>query len=108
MMNRKRIPFEASEMKKLIGLLEAAGIPFEYHDESIECDAITFDMWHYHIYYPVMSIDTKISVIQGYGSYGGSENLLEALVAGQGEPMGYMTAENAYEHIYAHWIGGDA
>lgn len=105
-----------TEIFKLKELLEDAHIPFEFTDEGFDWgDGNAFEK--YHIEYPCSykeSQDRVCSVIQGWGTYGAEDNLLEimGLLTPEEEKnncvCGWLTAQDVFERIQNHYKGGDA
>lgn len=123
-MEEKKVPeFKGkySEIFKLHRMLDEAGIPHDFVDETPDSrwimPGIGFDYTKYHIYYPSCdefrkgidsSTDTSsavCSIIEGYGTYGEENDLLEimGLLTPEEEQhdsvRGYLTAENVFERI---------
>ena len=97
-----------SEIFKLKEMLEKANIPFVYTDESFDLDEFSFEK--YHIEYPCSyknNQDRVCSVIQGWGTYGNEQDLLEimGLVTDEevGSIEGYLTAEDVFKRIQKHY-----
>ena len=96
-------------------MLEKADIPFVFADES--CDfGIDLHFEKYHIEYPCSykkNQDRVCSVVQGYGTYGAENNLLEimGLLTPEEEKddtvVGWLTAEEVFERIKHHYIRSD-
>lgn len=91
------------EMNKLRKLLDDMGIEWQDMSTTLIMDdlvknlpPIDLSMFRTHFSYN----DVRISVICGYGSYGGKKGLLE-MWDGNGEPEGYLTAEEVIERIKA-------
>ena len=88
-----------TEIFKLKSMLEESNIPFEFNIREFGADKL------YHICYPNGGHGRKCSVIQGKGSYGGEDNLLEimGLLTEEEEEydsvLGYLTAENVFDRI---------
>ena len=84
---------------KLKAMLEESHIPFEFKIRKFGVDKI------YQICYPKDGYRRKCSVIQGNGSYGGEDNLVEimGLLTEEEEAydsvLGYLTAENVFDRI---------
>lgn len=108
------------EIFKLKEMLEKAGIPFVYRDESWDrpvlngnCDKVISNAkwYHYHIYYPAKGDKIVCSIIQGDGSFGRDQDLLEIMGLLTEEEAehdcvaGYLTAEEVFERIEKHHKG---
>jgi hypothetical protein len=111
------------EIFKLHKMLEEAGIQHEFYDETPDTSWVVpglgFDYTKYHIFYPswdeyrkginleTYASSTGCSVIEGYGTYGDEQDLLEimGLLTPEeeecGSVCGYLTAENVFERIKA-------
>ena len=108
------------EIFKLKKMLEAEGIPFEFFDrfddmvpegKREKMRELCPDFEHYQLCYP--SDDNRwISVIEGIGSYGGSEDLLEIMGGDKpydryknGGPtvQGFLTARTVFNKIKKHY-----
>lgn len=123
-MEEKKVPeFKGKygEIFKLHHMLDEAGIPHDFVDETPDSRWIIpgmgFDYTKYHIYYPSCddfrkginsdtdTSDTVCSIIQGYGTYGEEDDLLEimGLLTPEEEEWdsvcGSLTAENVFERI---------
>lgn len=103
-------------------MLERAGIPFVFRDmledmdplgycEDIKTKFIHFE--HYQICYP-SDDDRWISVVEGLGTYGSDDDLLEIMggnkpydtfVYGENHVQGYMTARSVFNRIKKHYEG---
>ena len=99
-----------TEIFKLKEMLEEANIPFVYKDESWEYPHSETKIWyHYHIYYPIDGKKRICSIIQGDGSYGREQDLLEimGLLTKKEEEhnsvVGHLTAEEVFERISMHY-----
>ena len=88
-----------TEIFKLKDMLEESNIPFEFKIREFGADKL------YQICYPKDGYRRKCSVIQGKGTYGGEENLLEImglLTKAEEEydsVLGYLTAKNVFDRI---------
>ena len=85
------------EMQKLRDWLDQHSIPWEDCSEYI---GLFFDSWVCRTHF--MADNHKVSVINGYGTYGGfsffennNEGLLEVMsdIINDGEPIGFLTAD---------------
>lgn len=100
---------------KLKRMLEKEGIPFEFiegfgYDKRLKS---TFPdlLDRYQICYPNRGSDQKISVIEGFGTYGGEQDKLEIMGLltpwekyHQGDSViGWLTAENVFKRIKKDW-----
>lgn len=94
------------EIERLANMLKEAGIPFERDDEKqIAWPQAERYPYMRRVHYP-NNKDCVCSAIQGYGSYGNNENLIEimGLAPEQSDGVaGYLTAENVFLRIKAHW-----
>lgn len=86
------------EMIKLRQMLDDMGIKWEDVSSHYEVKEITIDLSIYRTHFEHKG--RHISVIIGHGTYGGNEGLLE-MWDGNGEPEGYLTAEEVIERIKA-------
>lgn len=86
----------------LRNMLAAAGIKYEFKDRSSKI--IDFENYQIRVYEP-KSGKQIISVIEGRGTYGEEENLLEIMGCLTPEEekddrvLGWLTAENVFERI---------
>ena len=90
------------EIERLDAMLRDAGIPFERADDLW---SKTFSI--HRIQYP-QRLKYVFSAIQGYGTYGSKENLLELWCRSKSpfeDPEGYLTAEEVFERIKKHYEG---
>ena len=100
-----------TEIFKLKEMLENANIPFVFKDESYLFEPIGEEK--YQIEYPCTFLKggRVCSCIQGYGTYGAEQNLLEIMglltpeEAEQDSVCGWLTADNVFERIKKHWEG---
>ena len=84
-----------TEIFKLKKMLEENNIPFDYEDNSL-CKGSQ----HHQICVPCFDLKKRvISVIQGFGTYGGQADLLEI--------MGLMTKEEKADDGVAGWLTAD-
>jgi hypothetical protein len=109
---RYRAKFVAKELKRLKGMLEEAGIPFEYEPDyqterlkklypksTKAVKAVSRGLRGDRIACPCHAIPV-FSVIETVFSRGGEDDLLECwCVAVSKEPVGYLTAEKVYDDI---------
>ena len=105
------------EIFKLKEMLEKENIPFDwtegwgYSKEKLEeIKTIAPDLWeHYQLCYPSFDVDTRVvSVIQGFGTYGAEDDLLEIMgllepEEGDGCVAGFLTAEEVFNRIKKHF-----
>ena len=110
------------EIFKLKEMLEREKIPFKwsegwgYNKEKLE-EIKTIDpdlAEHYQICYPVFDDSHRVlSAIQGYGTYGAEEDLIEIMGLLTPEEaqhdcvLGYLTAENVFNRIKNHYYRKD-
>ena len=102
------------EIFKLKRMLEKVGIPFEF----VECfgydkkllSVFPDIMDHYQIFYPSKGEDQKISVIEGFSTYGAEQDRLEIMglltpwERFEGDTVvGWLTAENVFKRIKKDW-----
>lgn len=100
-----------TEIFKLKEMLEKANIPFYWRDETCIFEYIGEEK--YQIEYPraYHNGERACSIIQGYGTYGAEQNLLEIMglltpeEAEQDSVCGWLTADNVFERIKKHWEG---
>ena len=83
------------EMIKLRQMLDDMGIEWEDVSEHYG-NLIDITIYRTHFEHK----GRHISVITGHGTYGGNKGLLE-MWGGNGEPEGYLTAEEVIERIKA-------
>lgn len=101
------------EIARLADMLKEAGIPFQW---DVQDYRPFYDDWKYQIFYPSMQVSIhgirySCSVIQGTGTYGCEDNLLE--ISGLLSPeekafddvKGWLTAEDVFERIKKHYEG---
>ena len=102
------------EIFRLKRMLEKAEIPFEFiegfgYDKSLK-EELPDLMEHYQICYPSRR-NMKISVIEGFGTFGREQDRLE-IMGGvtpyeqfhHGDsPIGFLTAENVFKRIKKDW-----
>lgn len=103
------------EIFKLKRMLEKEGIPFEFiegfgYDKRMK--ALYPDLLdHYQICYPKKDESQKISVIEGFGTYGGEGDRLEIMglltpwekYDTDGGVIGWLTANNVFKRIKKDW-----
>ena len=93
------------EIERLANMLKEAGIPFDRDDDlSRILDQEKFPYMR-RVHYP-QNEDWVCSAIQGYGSYGYKDNLIEimGLASTQSDGVeGGLTAEEVFQRIKAHW-----
>ena len=109
-----------NEMFKLKKMLEDADIPFVWienwgynEDRLKEMEQIAPDLVErYQICYPVFgdkNTDRVLSAIQGFGTYGAEQDLIEIMGLLTPEEakhdcvVGYLTAENVFKRIQTHY-----
>lgn len=106
------------EIFKLKKMLEEANIPFDWV-ENWGWDKKTLEelrniapdlIERYQICYPVFDCDYRIlSAIQGFGTYGANQDLIEimGLLSHEEEKhndvIGYLTAKDVFNRIKNHW-----
>ena len=95
------------EIKRLANMLKKAGIPFRYYDGDFRPQ---YNYFKNKIIYPDCARkDAVCSVVQGIYTYGGLENKLEIMGLLTEEEKeydnvcGWLTAEDVFERIKAHW-----
>ncbi len=103
-----------SEIFSLKEMLEKTNIPFVFTSESFELDEFSFEK--YHIEYPCSYKNNQervCSVIQGWGTYGSEQDLLEIMglltdkeEKEYGSVKGYLTAKDVFERIQKHYERG--
>lgn len=98
------------ELDVLKSMLDEAKIPYEINDSPklVNFPECTIN----RIAYP--SIDNRVcSAIQGYGTYGNEENLIEIMGLLTDEEkeldyvVGHLTAKEVFERIKKHWEAKD-
>ncbi len=102
-----------TEIFELKEMLEGANIPFVYTNESFMLTDLVFEK--HHIEYPCSwQEETRYrvcSVIQGRGTYGAEQNLLEIMGLLTEEEQkndcvaGWLTAEDVFNRIKEHYEG---
>lgn len=104
-----------NEIFKLKKMLEKEGIPFDFFDRAPkdpELERLCPDLCEWwQIIYPAGASDDErwISVIQNFGSYGHSEDLLEIMGGLTIEELndapvkGWLTAENVFDRIKSNY-----
>ena len=103
------------EIFKLKRMLEKDGIPFEFvegfgYDEKMRATYPDL-LEHYQICYPEQGDGRWISVIEGFGTYGGQYDRLEIMggltpweeYTYESSILGYLTAQNVYNRIKKDW-----
>lgn len=90
MLIENEIPYENIDRIKMM----------ENHSKSLSDDFI-HQMRLYQLVYP-NSRQTRVSIIEGFGTYGADNNLLEIWCKGEDEPRGYLTAEEVLNTIKKH------
>lgn len=104
------------EIFKLKRMLERDGIPFDFI-EGFGYPKEVKDLYpdicdHFQICYPSQGDNRWISVIEGFGTYGGAQDRLEIMGGftpwekyNHGDdPIGHLTANNVYKRIKRHYI----
>lgn len=88
------------EIDRLAQMLKEAHIPFDLY-----LDGPT-GAQRRHLLYPSYA-GHVCSVIQGYGTYGGNQNLLEifGLTGTDNDVEGWLSAAEVFRRIKAHWGG---
>ena len=97
------------EIERLANMLKEAGIPFRRRGEDLKPQMLNWfkDQVIYPDTYGVT--DIVCSVIQGTCTYGGLENKLEIMgllteeEAENDSVCGWLTAEDVFQRIKAHW-----
>lgn len=94
-----------TEIFKLKNILEKANIPFEFNIITNKYDHLYALGERYQICYPDAGPNIKCSVIEGKGTYGAEEDLLEIMgLLTQKEQMndsvlGYLNAKEVFNRI---------
>lgn len=86
------------EIDRLAKMLKKAGIPFEHNDDNV--------LGIKRIAYPTANNKKRVcSAIQGYGTYGNRENLIEimGLTDTKKGVQGFLTSKDVFERIKKHW-----
>ena len=104
------------EIFKLKRMLEKAEIPFEFiesfgYDKSLLRAVAPELLEHYHICYPSQGKGQRISVVEGFGTYGREQDKLEIMggftpyeqFRHGDSPLGFRTAANAFKRIKKDW-----
>lgn len=103
------------EIFKLKRMLEKEGIPFEFFDrfnEFPDMKKICPDFEHYQICYPRQGEGRWISVIEGFGTYGGDCDKLEIMggltpyerfVNYDSNVAGWLSARTVFHKIKNHY-----
>ena len=108
---------EYKEIFKLKRMLEDAHIPFDWEEsfgyskhDLEELRRVAPDLLdHYHIMYPCKGNLQICSVIEGYGTFGATDDKLEIMGLLTPEErdddcvLGYLTAENVFSRIQNHY-----
>ena len=98
------------EIFKLKVMLDNANIPYEFFDRSLVMDdMIKYPFYQIIVYEPIFNqqedLIRLISVIQGYGTYGNKEDLLEIQGCmtpkelNYGSVLGSLTAKEVFRRI---------
>ena len=93
-----------TEIFRLRDMLDSAGIEYLYTDESFCLVNTPYEHYHIEVFNP-NNHKRIISVIEGNGSYGREQNLLEIMgcltpeEAENGSVAGWLTAEDVFERI---------
>ena len=101
-----------TEIFKLKSMLEESNIPFEFNIIRNKYDFLYGLDERYQICYPKCGKDRKCSIIQGTGTYGEEQDLLEimGLLTETEEEYdsvaGYLTAEDVFNKIKKDYMGG--
>lgn len=107
-----RVSEKYKEIFRLKEMLEKAKIPFDFYELEEDPRTILPDWEYWHINYPARGDLCKISVIEGIGSYGELEDLLEIMggltkeESEESDVAGYLTAENVFKRIEKDYFGG--
>lgn len=100
-----------TEIFKLKEMLTSSGIPFDYRDDTHIFEYIGEEK--YQIEYPCSYHNGEriCSIVQGSGTYGAEQNLLEIMglltpeESKQDSVCGWLSADNVFERIKKHWEG---
>jgi hypothetical protein len=99
-----------TEIFKLRELLKEAGIPYEMNDRnSWFAGSVLVEDWGWQVLYPSKK-DEIISVIEGYGTYGEGQDLLEIMglltedEEKDDQVVGHLSADDVFGRIYQHWL----
>lgn len=98
------------EIFRLKRMLEKAEIPFEFIEGFGYKKDFPDLMEHYHICYPNKD-NMRISVVEGFGTYGREQDKLEILggftpweqFKHGDSPIGFLTAKNVFKRIKKDW-----
>ena len=96
------------EIERLADMLTKAGVPFERNDAEEEKKFASIgDRYMRRIAYPSKK-DRICSAIQGFGSYGEKQNLIEIMGiltehGNAGDVEGCLTAKDVFTRIKKHW-----
>ena len=91
-----------TEIIRLKELLDYRNIPCEFIDRNkiFDKDNLLNYNWGYQIIvYKPNTRERLISVIEGFGTYGESENLLEIWESGKEDVEGYLSCKEVFERI---------
>lgn len=100
------------EIERLVNMLKEAGIPFERNSEDLRPN---YNYYKFQIIYPRSNCGINVkprrvcSIVQGTCTYGGLENKLEIMgllteeEKENDDVCGWLTAEDVFERIKAHW-----
>ena len=97
------------EIIRLKEMLEAAKIPFDFRRLKTIYDYFYGIGERYQICYPKIGENIICSVVEGAGTYGADDDLLEIMglltpeEKEQASVLGYLTAVEVLERIKAHW-----
>lgn len=88
------------EMDTLVDKLNIANIPYEV---ELEAD---FGAINLHLFYPKKTdnFNSMCSIICNKYSYGGKDGLLEMYGRFAEDPIGYLTANEAFAYIYTDYM----
>ena len=95
------------EMNKLIKLLAKADIPFEvlgYPFNPLDSYGNKTD-GGFQIFSPTL-VESKIDAVCHFGTYGYQDGLIEIMEKNAMDPVGWLTAEEAFEHFVKAVHGG--
>lgn len=97
------------EIFKLKVMLDNASIPYEFIDRSyVISNEIKYPSYQI-IVYKQSSKDRLISVVEGFGTYGGQDDLLEIMGCltekeeQEDSVLGFLTANEVFERIKKHF-----
>lgn len=116
MISNKLYDKPCKEIFRLKRMLEKEKIPFEFikgfgYDKEISKSDFPDLLEHYHICYPKKGAGMRISVIEGFGTYGREQDRLELLGGFTpyekfhygNSPIGFLRAENVFKRIKKDW-----